>query len=354
MPTFDIVKEVKPKQTFRVASVIGKFDLQSEHIIERFQGEIDLQKDWQIGIIVGKSGTGKTTIAKQLFPESYITNYQYESETVLDDMPKNCSVDEITKAFNSVGFSSPPSWLKPYSVLSNGQKMRVDLARAILEEQELFVFDEFTSVVDRQVAQVGSFAMQKAIRKTKKQFIAVSCHFDIIDWLLPDWVFNTDSMTFQLLEGQKKNRPDIKFEIFNTKDKAIWKMFAKHHYLSHSHNNAAECFIALVNNEVAGFISILHLPNKDPRIKKVHRLVILPDYQGVSIGFKLLNEVAKIYKSLNWRYTITTSSPSLINTLKNSIYWKCNSFGRGGGNKGLKEMIKTEAKNRIIASFEYR
>lgn len=358
MPTFDIVKEVKPKQTFRVASVIGKFDLQSEHIVERFQGEIDLQKDWQIGIIVGKSGTGKTTIAKQLFPESYITNYQYEAETVLDDMPKNCSVDEITKAFNSVGFSSPPSWLKPYSVLSNGQKMRVDLARAILEEQELFVFDEFTSVVDRQVAQIGSFAMQKAIRKTKKQFIAVSCHFDIIDWLLPDWVFNTDLMTFQLFEGQKKNRPDIKFEIFNTKDKAIWKMFAKHHYLSHSHNNAAECFIALVNNEVAGFISILHFPHPSAKnIKKVHRLVILPDYQGIGIGIKLLNQIGYFYKKQELRFSIVTSSPSLINSLKKSNQWICKHLGRliaktgkihGNNNKN------SNSKHRITASFELK
>jgi ABC-type Mn2+/Zn2+ transport system ATPase subunit len=82
--------------------------------------------------------------------------------------------------------------------------MRVDLARAILEDNKLFVFDEFTSVVDRNVAQIGSFAMQKAIRKTDKKFIAVTCHFDVQDWLLPDWVFNTDTMTFEGLSALKK------------------------------------------------------------------------------------------------------------------------------------------------------
>jgi ABC-type dipeptide/oligopeptide/nickel transport system ATPase subunit/GNAT superfamily N-acetyltransferase len=353
MPTFDIVKEVKPKQTFRVASVIGKFDLQSEHIVERFEGNIDLPSDWQIGIIVGKSGTGKTTIAKQLFPDSYITNYQYDKETVLDDMPKSCFVDEITRVFNSVGFSSPPSWLKPYSVLSNGQKMRVDLARAILEDQNLFVFDEFTSVVDRQVAQVGSFAMQKAIRKTKKQFIAVSCHFDIIDWLLPDWVFNTDSMTFQLLEGQKKNRPDIKFEIYKTEDKSIWKMFAKHHYLSHSHNNAANVFVATINDQISGFISILHFPHpKAKNMKKVHRLVILPDYQGIGIGIKLLNEIGYLYKKQKDRFTIVTSSPSLINSLSKSKAWATVRIGRTKESNGV--MKQTTSKNRISASFELK
>jgi ABC-type polar amino acid transport system ATPase subunit/predicted acetyltransferase len=354
MPTFDIIKEVKPKQTFRVAAVIGKFDLQSENVIEQFKGDITLPEKWKIGLIVGKSGTGKTTIAKQLFENAYITSYNYSAETVLDDMPKECSVEQITSAFNSVGFSSPPSWLKPYSVLSNGQKMRVDLARAILEEQKFFVFDEFTSVVDRNVAQIGSFAMQKAIRKTEKQFIAVTCHFDVQDWLLPDWVFNTDTMTFQSFEGQKKNRPEIKFEIYQTRDKSIWKMFAKHHYLSHTHNNAANVFIATVNDEIAGFLSVLHFPHpKAKNIKKVHRLVILPDYQGAGVGIKFLNEIGYIYKKEKQRYIIMTSAPSLIFALKKSKEWNCIRYGRVSEvKKGVLE--GTTSKNRITASFELK
>jgi GNAT superfamily N-acetyltransferase len=271
---------------------------------------------------------------------------------VLDDMPKECSVEQITSAFNSVGFSSPPSWLKPYSVLSNGQKMRVDLARAILEKNELFVFDEFTSVVDRNVAQIGSFAMQKAIRKTNKKFIAVTCHFDVQDWLLPDWVFNTDTMTFQSFEGQKKNRPEIKFEIFNYGDKSIWKMFAKHHYLSHTHNNAANVFIATVNDEIAGFISILPQPGKLQRQKRVHRLVILPDYQGAGIGIKFLNEVGNIYKKEKWIYRINTTAPSLIYALKKSNKWNCHHYGRH--NCGKNDMGKKGNATRITASFELK
>ena len=239
MPNFDIVREVKPKKTFRVASVMGTYDLQSENIKEHFCGNIDMPKDWSVGLIVGNSGTGKTTIAKELFPNAYITSFEYTHETILDDMPKGRSVEEITKAFNSVGFSSPPSWLKPYAVLSNGEKMRCDLARAILSDDELFVFDEFTSVVDRNVAKIGSFVMQKAIRKQRnKRMIAVTCHFDVEDWLLPDWVFNTNDMTFHLCGAQKKNRPDIKldiYEITQNKDE-VWKLFAKYHYLNHNFN----------------------------------------------------------------------------------------------------------------------
>ena len=357
MPNFDIVKTNKTDLTFRVSSVIGKFDLQSNESTERFTGSIDLSNEWKIGLIVGKSGSGKTTIAKQLFEDFYITKFEYTDKSILDDMPSYCSVSDITNAFNSVGFSSPPSWLKPYSVLSNGQKMRVDLARSILEKNEMIVFDEFTSVVDRNVAKIGSFAIQKAIRKSDKKFIAVGCHYDVEDWLLPDWVFNTDTMTFQSFEGQKKNRPKIDFKIYEASDKQIWKMFSKHHYLSHTHNNAAKVFIATINDEIAGFLSALHFPHpKIKNMKKVHRLVILPDYQGTGFGIKFLNEVGNIFKKNKYRYSITTSAPSLIYALKKSNKWVCKRIGRqkthNSNSNGKVGRISSE--NRLTANFEMK
>jgi len=69
MPTFDIIKEVKPKLTFRVSSVIGKFDLQSEHIVEHFKGNIDIADNWQVGLIVGK----KRNWQKQQLQSNYLS-----------------------------------------------------------------------------------------------------------------------------------------------------------------------------------------------------------------------------------------------------------------------------------------
>ena len=74
--------------------------------------------------------------------------------------------------------------------------MRVDIARALCLEQSLVVFDEFTSVVDREIAKVSAYAISKAVRRSKKKFIAVTCHYDVVDWLEPDWVFCTDTMEF--------------------------------------------------------------------------------------------------------------------------------------------------------------
>lgn len=212
MPSFDIIRESKPKESFRVSSVLNAFDLDINKVKEHFKGNIDIDsKHWNVGLIVGGSGTGKSTIANDVFGNHFI-EYDYKCEAVIDDMPKDKGIKEITKAFTSVGFASPPSWLKPYSVLSNGEKMRCDLANCILQEKEIIIFDEFTSVVNREVAKTGSYAISKAVRKLNKKFIAVACHSDIIDWLEPDWIYNTDEQRFFFaLANTKDPKSNLKF-----------------------------------------------------------------------------------------------------------------------------------------------
>jgi ABC-type ATPase with predicted acetyltransferase domain len=89
-----------------------------------------------------------------------------------------------------VGLNSIPSWYKPYAVLSNGERFRADLARKI---EDGAVIDEFTSVVDRNVAKAASVALSKYIRKNNiKNVVLSTCHRDILEWLEPDWVIDTD------------------------------------------------------------------------------------------------------------------------------------------------------------------
>ena len=204
MPSFDIIKQTTLKDTYRVQSVVGAFDLENSKLGEHFAGNIDIEgKKWNIGLIVGGSGTGKTTIARECFGGNiYAGMPNNPDNAVIDDMPNGCSIQEIERMFTSVGFASPPNWLRPYSVLSNGEKMRCDLAYALLKGDELVVYDEFTSVVNRQVAKAASCAISKCVRRNDKKFIAISCHDDIVDWLQPDWVYNTDTRDFFWAGGQ--------------------------------------------------------------------------------------------------------------------------------------------------------
>lgn len=358
MPNFSIIRKTQLGNSFRVASIKGTYDLQQEEITETFTGDLCLPEKWQVGLIVGASGTGKTTIAKELFPQAYVTNFEYTANSIVDDMPAGVSVTDITKMFCSVGFASVPSWLKPYAVLSNGEKMRVDLARALLEPQKLIVFDEFTSVVDRDVAQIGSFSVQKAVRKTDKQFIAVTCHYDVEPWLMPDWVFDTNSMTFRICEEQKKNRPDCRLDIYETKQKEYyWNIFRKHHYLSHSFNKAARVFVAAINGKLCAFTSVL--PFAHPKLKnhwRGHRTVVLPEFQGLNISLYLTMFVCELLKKEGKGYITTTSNPARIFVLKKSDKFLCTSLSRNSSGSGLiqnKNKKNSTSSSRITASFRY-
>ena len=191
------MKKWDQADSFRAQSVVGSYTLSDVKLEKRFVGSLPLEDfDWQVGVIVGRSGSGKTSIAKQLFSDSYIRGFEYKSKCVLDDFPTGLETSEITRMLCSVGFASPPDWLKSYDCLSQGEKMRVDIARALCLDEQLIVFDEFTSVVDREIAKVSAYAISKAVRRSKKQFIAVTCHYDVVDWLDPDWVFCTDTMEY--------------------------------------------------------------------------------------------------------------------------------------------------------------
>jgi hypothetical protein len=65
--------------------------------------------------------------------------------------------------------------------------------------------------VDREIAKVSAYAIAKAVRRTAKRFIAVTCHYDVLDWLKPDWVFCTDDMSFS-----KKKLGDHKLKFQST------------------------------------------------------------------------------------------------------------------------------------------
>ena len=151
-----------------------------------------IPKSFKLGVIVGSSGSGKSTLLKQFGTEDVP---QWDPNKSIVSHFDNA--DEAINKLTSVGLNSVPSWYKPYHVLSNGEKFRADLARKIKSNS---VIDEFTSVVDRNVAKAASVALSKYIKKNDIENVVLStCHHDIIDWLEPDWVLNTD--TGELLHG---------------------------------------------------------------------------------------------------------------------------------------------------------
>lgn len=333
----------------------GIFDVPpSQRSEERWNIDLDLPEDWNVGLIVGPSGSGKTTIARELFGEHLVSGWDWPADkSVLDGFPASMSIKDIVGLLSSVGFSSPPSWVRPFGVLSNGEQFRVNMARTLAEMPALSVVDEFTSVVDRTVAQIGSSAIAKTVRRRGQKFIAVSCHYDIIEWLEPDWVYQPH--VNELARGRLWRRPTITLEIKRVHHSA-WQLFRKHHYLSSELNKAAVCFVAFWQGAPVAFIAWLHLLHKTGGMKRIHRVVCLPDYQGIGIGSALQSYTSSIVKALGFRPRITSSHPAVINALNASREWRMEqrpARNSGGGKFRTASIGRTFSTGRLVGAFEY-
>lgn len=117
----------------RVKQLGAMFDvpLQSKSVLE-WNGDFPIEaQEWNVGLIVGLSGCGKSQVMRHVFGDA--PPFEWNAPAVIDDFPKSISMQEITDACSAVGFNTIPAWMRPYAVLSNGEKFRVELARAIVE-----------------------------------------------------------------------------------------------------------------------------------------------------------------------------------------------------------------------------
>ena len=282
-----------------------------------------LPKEWNIGVVYGGSGSGKTTILKNFFKKEMNT-YSFDYNKSLISNFDWLEPQEATFLLSSMGLSSVPTWLRPFHTLSNGEQYRASLAYMVgkASTEEIILIDEYTSVVDRDVAKAMSNALQKYIKRTNKKIVLASCHFDIMEWLQPNWIYSPQKGRLEMAPSRRQ-RPEIKLQIFRCRYEA-WNIFKQHHYLSEELNKAAKCFLILYNDKPVSFMGILPMPSgtiKDAY--RVSRLVVLPDFQGLGIGMKILNFFGSMYKKDKKSLYIKTSNPSLFKGMtRNKNNWK--------------------------------
>lgn len=116
------------------------------------------------------------------------------------------------------------------------------------------------------------------------------------------------------------------------------------------------CYGLYDENEIIGFIAILHQPSTNKKLKRVSRLVILPDYQGIGLGKKFLELIAEKYIKLGWDFSIITSAKNLISALRKSNKWCLYRYSRISNEKNSKSKIEKNIRHRdcYTASFMYK
>lgn len=341
----------KDFDSYRAARVKSLFNVESG---ADFSLDADLpidDGDWKIGLIVGPSGSGKTSMGRRIFgPDAFYEAGGWpDDKPIVDAIAPGGSFDAVTAALAAVGLGAVPSWLRPYHVLSNGERFRADLARIVCDAPARVVVDEFTSVVDRQIAQVGALAFQKSWRRTGGQAVLLSCHYDIVDWLEPDWVFDTG--TGKYAGRGLWRRPRFDLEIWQT-DWRYWPMFEPHHYLKAARMAAATCYVGAVDGEPVCHMGVGSAYSGRGVEARGCRLVVMPEWQGAGVGMRFLNAVCQMQldgtgrlKSRSATTLFHTSHPGLCAALRRDRKWQQVSAVLHGANK--KASKRSIARSRI-------
>lgn len=303
------------KPTFKQEVLMKQNDLSLEQADRHIQINLEDVEKAKMIVVFGASGSGKTSIARKAFGEPYVL--KNEDKSVIDSL--DLDVNTTQKYLSKAGFGSLPSMLKKVSTLSNGEKFRVMLAQAMSDENESkIIIDEFTSVVDIETAKSMCILISKFSKKIDKQIILITPRIEILDYLEYDYLIDTNKMTAEKVQPCRSTQ---EIEIREV-SKEYWELFRNFHYLNTEKiNNLTACYGAFINDQIIGFIAYRHIPNRIKNLEIVSRLVVLPTFSGIGIGYNLLNKTSQIRREHGYEISIVTSSKKEAESLKrNSLF----------------------------------
>jgi len=294
--------------------LIRPFDYQSDGVSRFYPFVVpNIPDNFDIGVIVGASGTGKSTLLSNFGKPLHFAWDNNRSIASHFDNPLDAN-----ERLSAAGLMSVPEWVKPYRSLSTGQRFRADLAISLRDGA---VIDEYTSVVDRNVAKAASTSMAKYVRRNSiKRIVIATVHRDILEFLEPDWVIDLDRGEW--VTGRYLQRPELVLDVYPCSN-SVWSYFSSHHYLSGKLNKASHSYLAVWENQLVGYVAAMTSPAGTlQNAWREHRLVIHPDYQGFGFGPRLSEIVAEHYLMNGKRYFSKTSHPRLGEYRDNSSLWK--------------------------------
>ncbi len=270
-----------------------------------------------IVLIVGTSGSGKSTILRSLGLNQAMS--LSPCTTVIENFSTPERGEELLLA---CGLRSIPTWFRTPNTLSNGEYHRFEMALAI--DQGIKCIDEFTSVVDRDTAKSLAYSVRKYYDSNPSVLYIASCHRDIIDWLDPDYIYDTDMQELSARRSLhlRLGRPRITLTIRST-GPHYWEMFRRHHYLDTRMSRSVHCYVGFIGEKPVAFHAAIHSTNRDIHSYwRGHRTVVLPEFQGLGIGTAFSDAIAEMYVSRGMRYFSKTAHPSFGEHRERSPLWR--------------------------------
>ena len=143
-------------RSFRVDSLAGVMDVSlpaaGDEVVKRWRVAwpgLRGEGDWQVGAVVGPSGSGKGKVTRAMLGEAFlevgpgrVSAFEWPVEgSVVDGFPAAVSGGRVGELFQAVGFSDAPAWPSPWGRSSTGQRWRAELARALVEDRPVVGVD---------------------------------------------------------------------------------------------------------------------------------------------------------------------------------------------------------------------
>ncbi|MCS7094653.1 MAG: hypothetical protein NZ988_02425 [Thaumarchaeota archaeon] len=277
--------------------------------------------------ITGESGGGKSLLLKDL--AARLASFrEFRPVLKLNDIkvPSNELVIEgvgsdtrrAIESLSTVGLGEAFVFLRRFRELSDGQKFRYLLAKALDRSPKTLVVDEFCSNLDRTTAKVLAFLVQRRARAQRVTLLVATSHDDLIEDLGPD----------VLVKKAFGSKADVTYDLPRPRSCSLmshmvitegtwqdYKQLAEFHYRGGSPGFRRAVYSARLGNELAGVI-VYVAPHRElaarnaalPIVKemrsklggsaflkwmndhfvRISRVVVHPKFRGIGLGVELV------------------------------------------------------------------
>ena len=263
--------------------------------------DLDVPDDYSVLYITGESGSGKSVLLNELFPDYKVESIPTKPLFLWGGESTEQQI-ETMKILTLVGISDAILFINTYDRLSDSQKARARIALELMSNKETIVIDEFLSTLDRKTAKPVAYCIQKAIRQLGKKLVVATAHDDLGEYLKPDYIIIGNAFPSEFIcekhTWSNENPITSDVELYYG-DKVDYRnlRLGELHYKGKYTGGTKEYLFAKYDNRTIGVLVSTY--NRSTGGRRISRLVVHPSYRGIGVGQILVRKYISEFDSVD-------------------------------------------------------